>query len=96
MIYVTSILTILKVEEPKRSKYFVFTYTQNNYSVKHNNPTRFKMFIVEITTPEECRKGRKWQKLAHIFIPRGPFAGCASDCASHPQQSHNVFWFTSC
>jgi len=42
------------------------------------------MFIVEITPPEECRKGRKWQKLAHIFIPHGPFAGCASDCASHP------------
>jgi hypothetical protein len=37
------------------------------------------MLIVEITPPEECRKGRKWQKLAHIFIPHGPFEGCASD-----------------
>jgi hypothetical protein len=49
------------------------------------------MFIVEITPQEECQKGRKWQKLAHIFIPHGPFAGCASDCTSHPKQSHNVF-----
>ena len=49
------------------------------------------MFIVEITKLEECRKGRKCQKLAHIFIPHGPFEGCASDCAGHPKQSHNVF-----
>ena len=49
------------------------------------------MFIVEITKPAECQKGRKWQKIAHIFLPHGPFAGCASDCASHPKQSHNVF-----
>jgi hypothetical protein len=42
------------------------------------------MFIVEITKPEECQKGRKCQKLAHIFIPHGPFEGCASDCAGHP------------
>jgi hypothetical protein len=49
------------------------------------------MFIVEITKPEECQKGRKCQKLAHIFIPHGPFEGCASDCAGHPKQSHNVF-----
>ena len=49
------------------------------------------MFIVDITPPEECQKGRKWQKLAHSFIPHGLFAGCASDCASHPKQSHNVF-----
>ena len=49
------------------------------------------MFIVEITPPEECRKGRKCQKLAQIFIPHSPFAGCASDCAGRPKQSHNVF-----
>jgi hypothetical protein len=49
------------------------------------------MFIVEITKPAECQKGRKCQKLAHIFIPHGPFEGCASDCAGHPKQSHNVF-----
>jgi hypothetical protein len=49
------------------------------------------MFIVEITPPEECRKGHKWQKLAHICIPHSPFAGCASGCTGHPKQSHNVF-----